>query len=79
MWTGGAGPEPLKKEVERPGEKAPQEFPLARRDGIGFREEVHQGKKQPDCRAGDAQATTARSTDDVSRSATPEVIPECLR
>ena len=79
MWTRGAASKPLEKEVERPGEKAPQEFPLARRDGIGFGEEIHQGKKQPDCRAGNAQAATARSAGQVPRSATPELIPGCLR
>ena len=40
----GTASKPLEKEVKRPGEKAPQEFPLARRDGIGFGEEIHQGK-----------------------------------
>jgi len=46
VWTGGATTKPLEKKVKRPGEKAPHELPLARWEGIGFREEVHQGKKQ---------------------------------
>jgi len=46
LFGGGATTKPLKKKVKRPGEKAPHELPLARWDGIGFREEVHQGKKQ---------------------------------
>jgi hypothetical protein len=46
VWTGGATSKPLEKKVRRPGEKAPHELPLARWEGIGFREEVHQGKKQ---------------------------------
>ena len=48
VWTGGAWFEPLKQEVKRPGEKAPNELPLACWDGVAFREEVHQSKKQPD-------------------------------
>ena len=69
----------LESEVDRPGQEAPDELPLPYRYRARFGEEIHQGKKQPDCRAGNAQAATARSAGQVPRSATPELIPGCLR